>query len=135
MRLDGPGDTAGRVFGAAALGIIEGFSMIVEVFFSPGRFELPFAGPLDAVPAVSVIGRGWGHEEVLAYQEPDRAANPASERSRRPTESKCGDPTVGFPAWPLDYYLARVNSLLTGNTSNRNNFRYTAGINFTFGAQ
>lgn len=34
-----------------------------------------------------------------------------------------------------DYYLARVNSLLTGNTSNRNNFRYTAGINFLFGAQ
>ena len=65
MRLDGPGDTAGRVFGAAALGIIEGFGMIVEVFFGPGRFELPFAGPLDAVPAVSVIGRGLGHEELV----------------------------------------------------------------------
>ena len=75
MRLGGPGDTAGRVFGAAALGIIEGFGVIVEVFFGPGWFELPFAGPLDAVPAVSVIGRGFGHEEVLAYQEPNRAAN------------------------------------------------------------
>ena len=49
MRPDGPRDTAGRVFGAAALGIIEGVGMIVEVFFGPGRFELPFAGLLDAV--------------------------------------------------------------------------------------
>jgi hypothetical protein len=65
VRLDGPGDTAGRVFGAAAFGIIEGFGVIVEVFFGPGRFELPFAGPLDAVPAGAV--------KVLAYQEPDRA--------------------------------------------------------------
>ena len=80
MRLDGAGDTAGRVFGAAALGIIEGFGVIVEVFFGPGRFELPFAGPLDAVPAVAVVGRGFGHEEVLAYQERDRAANPAGGR-------------------------------------------------------
>ena len=66
MRLDGPGDTAVRVFGAAELGIIEGFGVVVEVFFGPGRFELPFAGPLDAVPAVSVIGRGFGHEEVFS---------------------------------------------------------------------
>ena len=34
-----------------------------------------------------------------------------------------------------DYYLTRIPSLLTGDTSNRNNFRYSAGINFLIGAQ
>jgi Outer membrane protein beta-barrel domain len=34
-----------------------------------------------------------------------------------------------------DYYLTRLPSLLTGDTTNRNNFRYSAGINFLFGAQ
>src|SRR5215831_2813039 len=29
-----------------------------------------------------------------------------------------------------DYYLTRLPSLLTGDTTNRNNFRYSAGINF-----
>ena len=43
VRLDWPGDAAGRVFGAAALRIIEGFGVIVKVFFGPGGFELPFA--------------------------------------------------------------------------------------------
>ena len=34
-----------------------------------------------------------------------------------------------------DYYLTRLPSLLTGDTTNRNNFRYSAGVNFLFGAQ
>ena len=34
-----------------------------------------------------------------------------------------------------DYYLTRIPSLLTGDTSNRNNFRYSAGINFLIGAR
>jgi hypothetical protein len=34
-----------------------------------------------------VIGRGFGHEEVLAYQEPNRAANPTGGKSPRQTES------------------------------------------------
>jgi hypothetical protein len=42
---------------------------------------------------------------------------------------------IAFRPIGADYYLTRVDSLLTGNTSNRNNFRYTAGINFLFGAQ
>ena len=33
-----------------------------------------------------------------------------------------------------DYYLTRIPSILTGNTTNRNNFRYSAGVNFLFGA-
>jgi hypothetical protein len=108
------------VFGAAALGIIEGFGVIVEVFFGPGRFELPFAGPLDAVPAVSVIGRGFGHEEVLAYQEPNRAANqqveglPGKQKAewrsvnRRRAMDQFGLQAVGWrirstPHWRLGY--------------------------------
>jgi hypothetical protein len=42
---------------------------------------------------------------------------------------------IAFRPIGADYYLARVDSLLTGDTSNRNNFRYTAGINFLFGAR
>jgi hypothetical protein len=34
-----------------------------------------------------------------------------------------------------DYYLTRMPSLLTGTTTNKNNFRYSAGVNFLFGAR
>jgi hypothetical protein len=34
-----------------------------------------------------------------------------------------------------DYYLMRLPSAFTGNRSNRNNFRYSAGINFMFGSR
>jgi hypothetical protein len=34
-----------------------------------------------------------------------------------------------------DYYLTRLPSLITGDTTNRNNFRYSAGVSFLFGAQ
>ena len=36
MGVDGPVDAAGRMFGAAALGVIESFGVVVEVFFGPG---------------------------------------------------------------------------------------------------
>lgn len=32
-----------------------------------------------------------------------------------------------------DYYLMRLPSAFTGNRTNRNNFRYSAGVNFMFG--
>ena len=35
----------------------------------------------------------------------------------------------------VDYYLARMPSTLTGNDTNHNNIRYTAGVNFLFGAK
>jgi hypothetical protein len=35
----------------------------------------------------------------------------------------------------FDYYLTRPASLITGDNSNRNNWRYSAGVLFTFGAQ
>jgi len=41
---------------------------------------------------------------------------------------------IAFRPLGADYYLTRVPSALTGNTSNRNNFRYSAGFNFMFGA-
>jgi hypothetical protein len=41
---------------------------------------------------------------------------------------------VAFRPVGADYYLTRVSSLLTGGTTNRNNFRYSAGVNFLFGA-
>jgi hypothetical protein len=37
-----------------------------------------------------------------------------------------------------DYYLTRVSNVFTSvgdNTSNRNNFRYSAGVSFLFGAR
>jgi len=41
---------------------------------------------------------------------------------------------IAFRPIGADYYLTRLPSLLTGNTTNRNNFRYSAGVNFLLGA-
>ena len=41
---------------------------------------------------------------------------------------------IAFRPIGADYYLTRIPSLLTGDTSNRNNFRYSAGINFLIGS-
>ena len=63
MGLDGAVDAAGGMFGAAAFVVIEGFGVVVEVFFGPGGFQVALVGPLDAVPAVAAVGRGvraWG---------------------------------------------------------------------------
>ena len=42
---------------------------------------------------------------------------------------------VAFRPIGVDYYLTRVPSLLTGNVSNRNNVRYSAGLNFMLGGE
>jgi hypothetical protein len=42
---------------------------------------------------------------------------------------------IAFRPFEASYYLTRIPSLLTGNISNRNNFRYAAGVNFLFGAR
>ena len=34
-----------------------------------------------------------------------------------------------------DYYLTRLPSFVTGNDTNKNHFRYSAGVNFLFGAR
>ncbi len=42
---------------------------------------------------------------------------------------------LGFRPACADYYLSRVPSLVTGDTTNRNNFRYSGGVVFMFGAK
>jgi opacity protein-like surface antigen len=42
---------------------------------------------------------------------------------------------IAFRPIGADYYLTRMPNLLTGNDRNANNFRYSAGVNFLFGAQ
>jgi hypothetical protein len=42
---------------------------------------------------------------------------------------------ISFRPIGLDYYLARMPSVLTGNDTNHNNIRYTAGVNFLFGSK
>jgi opacity protein-like surface antigen len=42
---------------------------------------------------------------------------------------------VAFRPVEASYYLTRVPSLLTGHITNRNNFRYAAGVNFLWGAK
>jgi hypothetical protein len=42
---------------------------------------------------------------------------------------------VAFRPFEASYYLTRIPSLLSGNITNRNNFRYSAGVNFLFGAK
>jgi hypothetical protein len=71
--LDGLVDVAGGVFGLSAFVVVEGFRMVVEVFFGPGRLEVALTGPLDAVPAVAGSGGDFGHGGNLAYHEPLRA--------------------------------------------------------------
>jgi len=42
---------------------------------------------------------------------------------------------VSFRPIGLDYYMTRFQNFRSGNDNNQNNLRYTAGVNFTFGAQ
>jgi hypothetical protein len=42
---------------------------------------------------------------------------------------------VAFRPAAFDYYLTRMPTFFTGQDSNRNNWRYSAGVNFWFGAQ
>ncbi len=42
---------------------------------------------------------------------------------------------VSFRPIGLDYYLTRLQNLRTAGDNSQNNLRYTAGFNFTFGAQ
>jgi hypothetical protein len=40
---------------------------------------------------------------------------------------------VAFRPIGADYYLTRLPSFVNGNDTNKNHFRYSAGINFIFG--
>jgi opacity protein-like surface antigen len=42
---------------------------------------------------------------------------------------------VSFRPIGLDYYMTRLQNLRTAGDNSQNNLRYTAGFNFTFGAQ
>lgn len=42
---------------------------------------------------------------------------------------------VMFRPVGLDYYMTRLQNLRTPGDNNQNNLRYTAGVNFTFGAR
>ena len=42
---------------------------------------------------------------------------------------------IAFRPIGADYYLTRLPSFVTGNDTNKNHFRYSAGVNFLFGAR
>jgi hypothetical protein len=42
---------------------------------------------------------------------------------------------LSFRPVGLDYYLTRLQNLRSANDNNQHSLRYTAGVNFTFGAQ
>ena len=42
---------------------------------------------------------------------------------------------ITYRLFDTDYYLCRPTSLITGEDVNRNNFRVTTGVNFTWGAR
>jgi hypothetical protein len=42
---------------------------------------------------------------------------------------------VAFRPLGADYYLARLPNFVTGDDTNKNHFRYSAGVNFLFGAR
>jgi hypothetical protein len=41
---------------------------------------------------------------------------------------------IALRAIGADYYLVRLPSFVTGNDTNEDYFRYSAGVNFLFGA-
>src|ERR1041384_6551570 len=61
LGFEGPVDAAGGMFGAALFEVVEGLGMSVEVFFGPGRFQLAFVGPMDAIPFFAAVGRDFRH--------------------------------------------------------------------------
>ena len=42
---------------------------------------------------------------------------------------------MSFRPIGVDYYQTRFPGILNSNQNHQNNFRYTAGVNFLFGAQ
>jgi len=42
---------------------------------------------------------------------------------------------IAFRPIQADYYLTRLPGFFTGNDTNKNHFRYSAGVNFLFGAR
>ena len=42
---------------------------------------------------------------------------------------------IAFRPIGADYYLTRLPAFVTGNDTNKNHFRYSAGVNFLFGAR
>jgi hypothetical protein len=80
---------------------------------------------------------GWTNAPILS--QPVQAE---FERSRTGFAMLAGvglDITVGkhiaFRPVEADYFLTRFPTILTQNDTNRNHFRYSAGINFLFGAR
>src|SRR4030095_14463385 len=61
VRLHGPVDAAGGMFGAPAFEVVEGLGVGVEVLLGPGGAQVPLVGPFDAVPAVAAGGGSFGH--------------------------------------------------------------------------
>jgi hypothetical protein len=88
VRLHGAVDAAGGMFGAAVLEVIEGFCVVVEIFFSPGGFQVSLVGPLDAVPPVAAVGGGFGHGASITSL-PDRWSSGREPEIRRDFERGC----------------------------------------------
>ena len=55
MRLHGPVDAAGGMFGAPAFEVVEGLSVVVEVFLRPSGAQVPLVGPFDAKPLSAAV--------------------------------------------------------------------------------
>ena len=56
--------------------VIEGLGEIVEVFFGPGRFQLPLVGPAHPVPAIARVRRQLGHRKIYPAVECSRPRPP-----------------------------------------------------------
>jgi Outer membrane protein beta-barrel domain len=109
-------------------------------------FEVLFGGA--EVSASTEVGTFVAPPVVAPAINPPVALPPGYTFTTRITTSKTGfamlvggglDIKFGkhfaFRPLGLDYYLARMPSAVTGNDTNHNNLRYTAGVNFLFGAK
>jgi len=150
----------GGVFDAGAVtkGTINGFSVDATVvnfvagprftYFNHSRFQ-PFVQALfggaytTASAQINLVNGG-----VAATLPPGFVLPPNAPISARLVASRTGfamfagggldikiNKHMSFRPIGADYYLVRLPAFLTGNDTNHNNFRYSAGVNFLFGAQ
>ena len=149
----------GGVFdlGAVTKGTINGFNVDATVinfvagprftYFNHGRFhpfvQVLFGGAYTTASAQINLVNGVGPTLPPGFVVPPNA--PISARlvsSRTGFAMLAGggldikiNKHMSFRPIGADYYLTRLPSFLTGTDTNHNNFRYSAGVNFLFGAK
>jgi hypothetical protein len=97
---------------------------------------------LDGQRTAQPAAAGWGHTPARNHPASGRTDLSSPQCFAYRVRYVCGrrldikvSKHMGVRSIGADYYLTCLPSLMTGTTTNHNNFRYSAGVNFMFGAQ